>query len=206
MDENRNRHRTVAIVVFDGFDELDALGPYEVLQNASDVGARISVRLCTLEPTDEVRASHGLRIVPDTTLQETEPDIVVVPGGGWNSQSDEGAYTEARRGYIPDAVARLHEDGVTVASVCTGAMLLAEAGLTDGRPAVTHGAAIEDPRKSGADVVEARVVDDGDIVTAGGVTSGIDLALWLVERVWSREIAEEVARRMEYERTEDIQR
>jgi transcriptional regulator GlxA family with amidase domain len=85
-------------------------------------------------------------------------------------------------------------------------MLLAEAGLTDGRPAVTHGAAIEDPRKSGADVVEARVVDDGDIVTAGGVTSGIDLALWLVERVWSREIAEEVARRMEYERTEDIQR
>lgn len=208
MEESRNQHAhtTVSIVVFDGFDELDSLGPYEVFANASEVGANLSVRLCTLEPTDEVRASHGLRIVPDTILDETNPDILVVPGGGWSSRSDEGAYAEANEGDIPNAAARLHEDGVTVASVCTGAMLLAEAGLTDGRPAVTHRSALGDLQESGADVVESRVVDDGDLVTAGGVTSGIDLALWLVEREFSEETAENVAERMEYERTDDIYR
>jgi transcriptional regulator GlxA family with amidase domain len=79
-------------------------------------------------------------------------------------------------------------------------MLLAAAGVTAGRPAITHRSAIEDLRASGAVIVPARVVDDGDIVTAGGVTSGLDLALWLVERWFGSPLADGVAGAMEHER------
>ena len=89
---------------------------------------------------------------------------------------------------------------MTIASVCTGGMLVAAAGLLAGRPAVTHHAALEDLAAAGAQVVDARVVDDGDIVSAGGVTSGIDLALHIVERELGAETAAAVAREMEHDR------
>jgi len=100
----------------------------------------------------------------------------------------------------------LHEGGTTTASVCTGGMVLAEAGLLDGRPAVTHHGAIEELRETDAEAVEARVVDDGTVLTAGGVTAGIDLALWLGEREWAREVASEVKNAVEYERSTDVYR
>jgi len=198
----------VAIVLYDGFDELDAIGPYEVLQNAAAKGVSLSVRLCTLEPVDEVRASHGLRVVPDGALGEfdEEPDLLLVPGGGWNDRSPEGARAEAERGTLPDAIAAHHDAGGVVTSVCTGGMIVARAGLLDGRRAITHHGAIDELRESGAEVVDARVVDDGDVLTAGGVTAGIDLALYLIERIGGREVATTVAREMEYERSEDVYR
>lgn len=195
----------VEIVVFDGFDELDAIGPYEVLVNAAGLGADLRVRLVTLEPAEEVVGSHGLRVRPDGVL-EGRPNLVVVPGGGWNDQAEKGAWAEAQRGTLPEAIARLHGAGSTVAAVCTGGMLLSAAGLLRGRPATTHHGALEELREAGAEVVEARVVDDGDIVTAGGVTSGIDLALWLVEREFGEELAGKVATEMEYERRGDVAR
>lgn len=197
----------VAIVVYDGFDNLDAIGPFEVFGHARAFGSDIEVGLYTISPQEAVTSSHGLRIEPDGVLDDEgadDPDIVVVPGGGWGSRAEEGAWAQAERGTLPDRLARLHERGATVASVCTGGMLLARAGLTDGRPAVTHHGALADLRESGAEVVEARVVDDGDIVTAGGVTSGIDLALHLVEREFGSEVAERVATEMEYEPREDV--
>jgi len=187
----------VQILLYDGFDELDAVGPYEVFASASEE-ADLSVSLVTLEPQERVTASHGLRVEPDGTLGE--PDILVVPGGGWNDRDGPGAWTAAERGEVPDAIARLHEGGATVASVCTGGMLLARAGVLDGRPAVTHHGAIEDLREYDVEVREERVVDDGDVITAGGVTSGLDLALHLLERLAGPEVADQGARRMEYER------
>lgn len=86
-----------------------------------------------------------------------------------------------------------------MASVCTGGMILADAGITDGRPAVTHHGAMDDLRATGAEVVEARVVDDGDLVTAGGVTAGIDLALHLLRREVTEAVAARVADEMAYE-------
>jgi len=83
-------------------------------------------------------------------------------------------------------------------------MLLAEAGVTDGRRAVTHASAIDELRESGAAVVDTRVVDDGDLLTAGGVTSGIDLALYLVEQEFGEEIADRVATVIEYERRYEV--
>jgi transcriptional regulator GlxA family with amidase domain len=189
----------IAIVVYDGFDELDAIGPYEVFENAAGAGADCETSLVTIEATDRVTASHDLRIEPDGVLADADPDLLVVPGGGWNDRNPASAWTEAERGTIPDAIADLHDAGVTVAGVCTGGMLLSRAGILDGRLAVTHGGAMDELRETAAEVVEARVVDDGDVLTAGGVTSGLDLACYLVEREFGADVAERVRREMEYE-------
>jgi transcriptional regulator GlxA family with amidase domain len=207
----------IAILLYDGFDELDAVGPYEVFENAAAAGANCSVSLLTLEPADRVTASHGLRVEPDGTLgvgdshgsfegNTADPDLLVVPGGGWADGSDPGARTVAEEGAVPDAIAALHDRGTTVAGVCTGGMLLARAGVLDGRPAVTHASALGDLRATDATVVEARVVDDGDVVTAGGVTSGLDLAVHLVRREFGEAVADAVTTTMEYDPRGEIHR
>ena len=191
----------VQIIIFDGFDELDAIAPFEVLQTAMEIGAGIQAELVTLDRSTEVIAAHGLRVKPHAQLGiEQKLDILIVPGGGWGNRATQGAWAEAQRGEIPTAISRWHQSGTTIASVCTGAMLVAEAGLLKGRPAITHHVAIEELRAIGAEIVNARVVDDGDLVTTGGVTSGLDLTLWLIERYLSPQIAHEVEKQMEYER------
>ena len=190
----------VAIVIYDGFDELDAVGPYEVLKNAAAGGADLTLRLVTREPAERVTASHGLTVVPEGVLDESA-ELVIVPGGAWAARSDVGAWGEIQRGGLPSALGRLGRSGTAMASVCTGAMLLSAAGLTRGRPATTHHVALSALADEGAVVVRERVVDDGDLVTSGGVTAGLDMALWLVERQWGAELADRVAREMEYERS-----
>lgn len=191
---------TSEVVCFDGFDELDAIGPYEVLENGALAGASVETRIVTLERTDVVRASHGLRVDPDGTLGD--PDLLVVPGGGWTAD-DGGVRRVVEDGTLADRVADLHANGTTVVSVCTGAMVLASAGLLEDRPAITHHDAVDDLAEH-ARVIDARVVDDGDVVTAGGVTAGIDLALWLLEREFDETIADRVAREMEHERRGEV--
>ena len=189
----------VAIFVFDGVDELDAVGPFEVLANGERAGAPIDVRLVTLAERDDVVGSHGLRIRPDG-MWDGEADLVIVPGGGWNDRGSEGAWAEAQRGDLPRAISEHHTGGGHVAGVCTGGLLLAAAGVIGGRPATTHARARDELREAGADVRHDRVVDHGDLLTAGGVTSGIDLALWILEREFVARIADAVAREMEHER------
>ncbi|EMA19908.1 DJ-1/PfpI family protein [Haloarcula argentinensis] len=195
---------TVAVACFDGFDELDAIGPYEVFQNAARFGASWDVTLRSVRESDTVTASHGLRVEPDGSLADVTLDLLVVAGGGWNDRSEAGVWTETERGELPEAVAAAHDRGATIAGVCTGGMVLSRAGLLDGRPAVTHGGAIEDLRATDATVVDARVVDDGDVLTCGGVTSGLDLAVHLVERQWGADVAAAVCEEMEYEPRGDI--
>ena len=197
---------TAAVLLFEGFEELDALGPYDVLRTASDEGAPLdSVTQVTVGPAELVTASKGTRVTPHGRLDAAEPpDYLVVPGGGWVARADTGARAAAERGVVPEAIANCHATGTTVASVCTGAMLLARAGLLEGRPAVTHGSATTDLEATDARVVDARVVDDGDVLTAGGVTAGIDLALWLVEREWGETVADAVEKTLEYERSPDV--
>ncbi|SFG32586.1 DJ-1/PfpI family protein [Halopelagius inordinatus] len=195
----------VAILLYDGFDELDAVGPYEVFRTAAGFGADCDARLVTLDDRTTVTANHGMEVVVDGQLDpeaSVSTDLIVVPGGGWSDAAKPGAGMEAKKGDIPGALAAFSEFGMTVAGVCTGGMLLARAGLLDGRPAVTHHSAISDLEDAGADVRDARFVDDGDVLTAGGVTSGIDLALHLVEREFGRDIAADVAREIEYDRRE----
>ncbi|WP_424015089.1 DJ-1/PfpI family protein [Halorubrum xinjiangense] len=212
----------VDILLYDGFDELDGIGPYEVFdyalgyaaEEAADADAGSDgrsgrVRYVTLDEHDQVTASHGTRVGVDGTLPDPDaddtPDLLVVPGGGWSARDEEAsAWAEAKKGDVPRALAAHHEAGTRIASVCTGSMLLAEAGVTDGRRAVTHAAAIEELRESGAEVVDARVVDDGDLLSAGGVTSGIDLALYIVEHEFGEAVADRVATVIEYERRYEV--
>lgn len=140
---------TAEIVLFEGFDELDAIGPYEVLENGAEAGASIETRLVTLEETDLVTASHQLRVEPDGTLGE--PDLLLVPGGGWTT-ANKGVRAAVEDGVLADAVDERFTAGATVASVCTGAMVLAEAGLLEGRSATTHRVAIDDLEATSATV------------------------------------------------------
>lgn len=195
----------IKIILFNGFDELDALAPFEVLQTAAAMGTKIQTELVTLDPIPEVIAAHGLRIHPQSQLDINQPfDILIVPGGGWGNRASQGAWGEAQRGEIPKAIAQVYQNNTTIASVCTGGMLVAATGLLQGRPAITHHVALADLREKGAKIINARVVDDGNIITSGGVTSGLDLALWLLERYCHPEIAQTVAEEMEYEPFGDV--
>lgn len=188
------------ILLFDGFDELDAMGPWEVLGGLAQLREDVTARLVTLEGAREVRADHGAVIQAHGALSE-RPDVVIVPGGGWFDRTPDGAWAQAERGHIPEALAARHAAGTTVASVCTGALLLASSGILDGRRATTNPGALDDLRAHGSiEVIEARVVDDGDILTAGAPACGIDLALHLLERYGGPELAEAGARELGYER------
>ncbi len=190
----------IDVVVFDGFDDLDAFGPYEVLRHAAARVDGWDVALVGVEAPGEVTSAHGVRLTVTEVLGERAPDGVVVPGGGWRGPGA-GARAEADRGVLPSRLAELAPRVRWTASVCTGAMLLAAAGLLRGRACVTHRSALEDLRAADGLVdPDARVVDDGDVITGGGVTSGIDVALRLVEREAGADLAATVAGHIEYDR------
>jgi len=189
----------IEIVIFDGFDELDALGPFEALTSA---GAPFEVALVGADGAGEVRGDHGLRLVVDAGLGS--PDAVIVPGGGWLDRAEAGSWAQAQRGALPAKLAELAPTVQWTASVCTGAMLLNKAGLLRGRTATTNRNAQGELAAAGVTVLPNRVVDDGNIVTAGGIICGIDLALWLIEREADAELAERVAFGLEYVAQRDV--
>jgi putative intracellular protease/amidase len=180
------------ILVFDGFDDLDAVAPLEIL-TAAGFPTRV-VRPAGQATT--VRSAHGL--VLDVTAELGSPALVLVPGGGWLDAAP--GVRDQCEGPLPAALGALHDTGTVVASVCTGAMLLARAGLLTGRPAVTNRNALDDLAAAGADVRrDARVVDDGSVVTGGGPAAGIDLAIRLVARFAGEAAGREAAARVEHE-------
>jgi transcriptional regulator GlxA family with amidase domain len=144
-----------------------------------------------------VRSAHGLRIEVRDALGAA-PGLVVVPGGGWLDDKP-GVRTQCE-GELPSLLATLHSGGTVLASVCTGAMLLAAAGVLTGRPAVTNRMALDDLAAAGADVQrDARVVDDGTVVTGGGPSAGIDVGVRLVARFAGSDAGDAAARRLEYQ-------
>jgi transcriptional regulator GlxA family with amidase domain len=189
----------IDIPVYDGIDEMDALGPLEVLRSAERNGADFRTRLVTRTPQPQVTASYGLRFLPDA-VYSPGADLLVVPGGGWAARASDGAWGEVQRGDWLPLLAEASERSA-VAGVCSGTMLLAHAGVVGSRRANTHHTAWDDLAATGAQLVTDRVVDDGSLITCGGVSSGIDLALWIVERFAGRELADRTATRMEYART-----
>jgi uncharacterized protein (DUF427 family)/putative intracellular protease/amidase len=188
---------TIDIVLFEGVDELDAVGPLEVLRGAAAQGADLAVRLVTRTEPLEVTGNHGLRMAADA-VYEPGADVLLVPGGGWIARAERGAWAEAERGDWLPLLKSATEGGALIAGVCTGVMLLARAGVIGDRPATTHQGAKHELEAAGVKVLDERVVDAGGLITAGGVTSGIDLALHLVDRLVGREAALSAAVRLEY--------
>ncbi|MET0704243.1 MAG: DJ-1/PfpI family protein [Mycobacterium sp.] len=199
------------IVLFDGCDPLDVIAPFEVLVAGSDaLGGELTVELVSAEGPRPVRTgSRGLVLQATATLDPDLPGFVIVPGasGPIEGDPDDGVET------IPVLLARVGETAVipllarafanpvvVVGTVCGGSLALAMAGLLQGRNAVTHVLGNDVLDATGVNVIAARVVDDGDLVTAGGVTSGLDLALYLLEREYGSRVALAVEALFEYER------
>ncbi len=184
----------IAFPIFPGAEELDLAGPWETLALAREYGGR-EIDLFTAALTREpVRLRGGLRVVPDYAFSsEPAPDLIVVPGGP-------GTRDEASARPVVAWLTTRRQTPL-IASVCTGALLLAQAGVLDGHRATTHHRWLEllAARHPSVEVVEGtRVVDDGAVVTGGGVTAGIDVGLHLVERLFDAELSAEVASVMEY--------
>ncbi|MVZ98978.1 DJ-1/PfpI family protein [Actinomadura sp. LD22] len=191
------------IVLFDGFDPLDAVAPFEVLH----ASGAVTVELVTAEgPREVVGGTGGLTLRATAALDPGRAGLVVVPGasGAAEPQADDSIPAVLGRTLstaLPALLKTAMDDpDVTVATVCGGSLVLAMAGLLDGRHAVTHHLGMDMLDATGARAVHARVVDDGDLVTAGGVTSGLDLGLYLLEREVGPRIAHAVEELFAYER------
>jgi transcriptional regulator GlxA family with amidase domain len=192
----------IEIVVFDGFDALDVVAPWEVFARAAAIDPGLDVALVRIGDTTTVTAAEGLQMHVEERLGT--PDALLVPGGSWVAATDTGVRKEIQRGTLPRIIADLSNSVSWVASVCTGALLLGEAGILSSRNATTNPAATEALSHYGAIIHPNRVVDDGNVVTAGAVTAGIDLALWLVERESGRETTAAVARALAYPVPSDV--
>ncbi|MGX1545797.1 DJ-1/PfpI family protein [Streptomyces adustus] len=179
----------IAIVLFDRFTALDAVGPYETLGRLPDADT-----VFVAERTGPVRSDTGnLALTADRTLADVpHPDIVVVPGGpGQTPQMD----NEVLLGWLRTA----DSTSTWTTSVCTGSLLLAAAGLLQGRRATSHWLALEHLARFGAEPTGERVVFDGKYVTAAGVSSGIDMGLTLLGRIAGDEHAQAVQLLTEYD-------
>ncbi|PEW72936.1 AraC family transcriptional regulator [Bacillus cereus] len=191
----------IQIVLFDGFGELVSFAPFEVLKRAIEEGAPFTVEFVASERKEEVTTSFGVTVkLHDFLRMDNRPDLLIVPGGGWNHKAENGARKEAELGTLTKIIREMHNEGTIVAGVCTGGMLLAASGILNNKKATMHHLAQSEISEYGAELLPDRIVDQGNAITARGVTSGVDLGLWITERFASPKIAAAVENRMEYER------
>jgi putative intracellular protease/amidase len=186
---------TIAIVLYEKFTALDAIGPYEVLSRMP--GATVTFLAAPSSPEGELgplSTDNGmLTVLPERSLDELQhPDIVLVPGGPGD--------VVARAGQpVLDWLRAAHATSTYTTSVCTGSLILAAAGLLDGKRATSHWLALDELRALGADAVGERVVFDGKLVTAAGVSAGIDMALALVAHAAGDTVAQAIQLGIEYD-------
>ncbi len=191
----------VGIVLYPKVEELDFAGPYETFTAASFQGAILRGRktlpfqvFTVAEKPGVLVAGHGLRIQPDYSFADAPRiDLLVVPGGNASAQLENTAMVEW--------LARVTAQTRLNTSVCTGAFMLGKVGLLDGRSVTTHWASLDRLAEfvpSATVRRDVRWVDEGDVVTAAGVSAGIDMSLHVVERLLGRDVAEATARYMEY--------
>ncbi|WP_030802173.1 DJ-1/PfpI family protein [Streptomyces sp. NRRL S-337] len=212
----------IQVVLFDGFDPLDAIAPFEVLHaggSASD-GA-VTVEMVSAEgPREVISGAGGLTLRATSAVDLKRADLLLVPGAagrvgepGEVPEEEVGAGEWKQQEFIPVLLGRtlttelpallkqaMDDPDITVATVCGGSLVLAMAGLLEGRHATTHHMGLDMLDATGAHPVRARVVDDGDLITGAGVTSGLDLGLYLLEREVGPRVAHAVEELFSHER------
>jgi transcriptional regulator GlxA family with amidase domain len=182
---------TTGILLFDGAEELDWAGPWEVFTMARRDGDSV---VTIAERPDPVHCAKGLRVLPDHTFADAPAlDVLVVPGGA-------GSRREVDNPVLVDWIGRVAEDCTWVTSVCTGSFLLHAAGLARNKQVTTHWGSIERMRALEAVTVleGVRHVVDGNLVTAAGVSAGIDMSLWVIGQIAGVEHARATQHAMEY--------
>ena len=180
----------IAIGLYPGFTALDAIGPYAVFTSVP--GADVVV--CAEQKGPLADESNLLHFdLTHTFADAPAPDVLLVPGGLVTRR------LAAEGGAIVDWIRSAHETTTYTTSVCTGALLLGAAGVLDGLPATTHWFAYDHLRSYGAQPTEQRVVIEGKVATAAGVSAGIDLALTLVDKLYGAEVAQSVQLGIEYD-------
>jgi putative intracellular protease/amidase len=191
VDEHRraDQKMNIAIVLYERFTALDAIGPYEVLSRLP--GA--SVALAAVEAGPVSTDAGSLTVMADQALGDVaRPDVVLVPGGSGEVAARAG---EPLLAWLRGA----HETSTWTTSVCTGSLVLAAAGVLAGRRATSHWLALDELARLGALPVAERVVSDGKIVTAAGVSAGIDMALSLAAKIAGDELAQAIQLSIEYD-------
>jgi putative intracellular protease/amidase len=179
----------IAIVIYDRFTALDAIGPYEVLSRLPDA----NVAFVAAEPGPVSTDNGMLTIIAERSLeQEQQPDVVLVPGGP-------GEVVQRAGGAVLDWLREVDRTSMWTTSVCTGSLILAAAGLLGGKRATSHWLAMDELCRLGADAVDERVVFDGKLVTAAGVSAGIDMALTLAARIAGDVVAQAIQLGIEYD-------
>jgi transcriptional regulator GlxA family with amidase domain len=185
----------IGILAFPNLEELDAIGPWEVLAWASKQ-EQTDMKVMTIGSAGrEITCAKGLNIVADYTIDDHPPlDIILVPGGmGTRPIFKDG-------GPEIDWIKKVAPNCTWITSVCTGALLLHRAGYLDGKRATTHWRSIDMLRDAGNTEVlaDVRFVRDGNVVTSAGVSAGIDMALWLVGEIYGSDFARFVQKGIEY--------
>lgn len=187
----------IGIYIYDQAEVLDFSGPFEVFSTAARISEDedIFTPLLISQQSDSVKARGGYQVQPHFGFHNHPAlDVLIVVGGEHDREMD--------KPQVLDWIAEQADKVSLVASVCTGAFILAKAGVLTGERVTTHWADIPDLRQMfpALEVVEgARWIDSGEVVTSGGISAGIDMSLYLVEKLHSRELAEKTARQMEFD-------
>lgn len=186
----------IGILIFEDAEELDFVGPWEVFKMAREARPEEIELVLVAESDRPVRCRGGMRVLADVTTSECNAlDVLLVPGG-------QGTRNEVKNEVLLAWIAQIAQKAKWVTSVCTGAMLLTAAGPAKGKRVTTHWGFVKNLRERGeaAEVLDNfRYVRDGNVVTAAGVSAGIDMALWLVGAWYGPEFARGVQRHMEYD-------
>jgi transcriptional regulator GlxA family with amidase domain len=185
--------KRVGILLFPDAEELDFVGPWEVFTMFGKYFDKEWQSLLVAQTKEPVRAAKGMLFTPDVSFLDCPPlDVLLIPGG-------EGTRREVDNASLIEFVQRVGQGASWVTSVCTGAFVLSRAGFLKGRSATTHWASMKELRaEPGVTAVEQRFVHDGNVITAAGVSAGIDMALYLVGQLAGPETARNVQKFMEY--------
>ncbi len=188
--------KNVGIFLFDNVELLDFAGPYEVFSVTSELNDYQLFNVFTIsEDGETIKSVNGLEVVPDFSINDHPiVDILIIPGG-------EGTKAVIKRQAVLDWIAKVHEGSEITMSVCSGARVPGILGLLDGLESITHHEVFEDLRRLAPLTIinkEKRFIDNGRIMTSGGISAGIDLSLHIVEKLCGAEIVNKTIRYMEY--------
>jgi transcriptional regulator GlxA family with amidase domain len=200
-----NKQRNVAVLLFDDVEVLDFAGPFEVFSVTGKRDGSDPFNVYTVAEKPTIQARNNLTITPTYTFQNCpQSDILVVPGGGGKHPDGTlfGTRKEKTNQVVLEWLQQQSKSTEIILSVCTGALLLAKAGLMDGLRATTHHRALDELRgdaPTATVVSDERIVDNGKIIFSGGISAGIDASFHVVTKLLGQEAAKETAIYMEYD-------